>query len=355
MPFRSCWIAAFCAVAGAACGVDRPPAPAPDSGFGPRDAGFGADAGSDAGAPDAGLLDAGVADAGSPHPVGCVDAIGAGHHSFTCSAVTYEVEIPAPCTGGGCGAIVDIHGATMSASAQDKSTRLKTLGTNAGYVVVQPTAPITVIGRSWTPATDDAKVWKFIEQLREALVIDPKRLHVTGFSQGGAMTWRFLCAHADVIASGAPIAAADGSLSTNTPPFKLDCAFDANAAPSRQLPILQMHGTTDGLVPIAKGHQQRDAVVAKWGLGSPAVVSTDAKHTRTRFTNAQGTVFEFLEHGYEAPPPLILVPLKGHCVPGGDDLPANGTLGQTMFFSCAPPVAFDWGQVVLQFFIDHPR
>ncbi len=351
---RVALIAAFCSGL-FGCGVDRPPQPpAFDAGSGPSDAGFKADAGAADAGFDAGLPDAGAPDAGQPHPVGCVGSVAAGHHSFSCSAVTYEVEIPAACTAGGCGAIVDIHGATMTASAQDKSTRLRTIGKNAGFVVVQPTAPVTLIGRSWTPSTDDPKVWKFVQELTQALVLDPKRLHFTGFSQGGAMTWRMLCAHADAIASAAPIAAADGSLQPSVGPFTLDCPFDGAQKPSRPVPILQMHGTTDGLVPIAKGLQQRDAVVAAWGLGAPSVVSMDSKHTRTRFTHAQGAVLEFLQHGYETPPPLILVPLKGHCVPGGDDLPANGTLGQTMFFSCNPPNAFDWGQVVLQFFIDHP-
>lgn len=351
-------IAACCAVVGG-CGVDRPPAPVTDSGFIPDGGGFGSDAGSDAGARDAGLdaglPDAGTIDAGQPGPVGCVGNVSAGHHAFTCSSVTYEVEIPAACAGGGCGAIFDIHGATMTAAAQEKSTRLRALGKTKGFVVVQPTAPFTVIGNSWTPASDDPKVWKFATELFEALRIDPKRIHFTGFSQGGAMTWRMLCAHADVIASAAPIAAADGSLQPANPPFKLDCAFDGTQAPSRQLPILQMHGTADGLVAIAKGQQQRDAVIAKWGLGAGTVVASDAKHTHTRFTNAQGTVFEFLQHDYQVPPPLIAVPLKGHCIPGGDDLPANASLGQTMYFSCAPPNAFDWGQTVLQFFIDHPK
>lgn len=170
------------------------------------------------------------------------------------------------------------------------------------------------------------------------------------------MTWRMVCAHADAIASAAPIAAADGqSLTSTSPPFKLDCPFDSSASPSRQLPILQMHGTADGLVPFAKGTQQRDAVVAKWGLGAPTVVTSDSKHTHTRFTNPSGAVFEFLQHDYLVPPPLVLVPLQGHCVPGGSDLPANASLGQTMYFSCAPPNAFTWGARVMKFFVDHPR
>lgn len=34
--------------------------------------------------------------------------------------------------------------------------------------------------------------------------IDPMRIHMTGFSQGGALSWRFICDHADVLASVAP-------------------------------------------------------------------------------------------------------------------------------------------------------
>ena len=280
----------------------------------------------------------------------------AGHRTFNCSSVTYEVEIPAACTGGGCGVVFDIHGATMNATSMEKSTALRALGKAAGYVVVQPTAPLTFIGNGWTPATDDAKVWTFTQQLLQALVINPKRIHFTGFSQGGAMTWRMLCAHADVIASAAPIAAADGqSLTSSSPPFALDCPFESSKSPSVQIPILHMHGTADGLVPFGKATQQRDAVIAKWSLGSPTVVTSDAKHTHTRFTNASGTVYEFLQHDYVVPPPLVFVPLQGHCIPGGADLPANATLGQTMWFSCAQPNAFVWGSLVLKLFIDHPK
>lgn len=354
----------LCVCLAGACGVDRPPSGV-DSGASDTDAGVSdggksdaglSDAGVDAGASDAGV-DAGIVDAGTPKPVGCVSNIGAGHRTFVCSGVTYEVEIPTACSAnGGCGVIFDIHGATMNATGMEKSTQLRVLGKAAGYVVVQPTAPLTFIGNSWTPATDDAKVWTFTQQLLEALVIDRKRIHFTGFSQGGAMTWRILCAHADVIASAAPIAAADGqSLTSTSPPFTLDCPFDSAASPSQQVPILQMHGTTDGLVPFGKATQQRDAVIAKWSFGSPTVIASDAKHTWTRFTNATGMVFEFLQHDYVVPPPLVFVPLQGHCIPGGKDLPINASLGQTMYFSCAQPNAFEWGKAVLQFFIDHPK
>jgi polyhydroxybutyrate depolymerase len=285
-----------------------------------------------------------------------VSDVAAGHHSFSCDSITYEVEIPTACASGGCGVVVDVHGATMTATNEDKSSGLRAAGGALGYVVVQPTAPLVIGYHSWTPATDDPKVWTFVQQVVTALAINPKKLHFTGFSQGGAMTWRMLCAHADVLASVAPVAAADGqSLTSTTAPFVLDCSFTGSNLPSQQLPILQMHGTADGLVPFAKGQQQRDAVIAAWSLGSPSPVASDAKYAHTRYLSPTGTVVEFLQHDYVAPSSLLLVNLGGHCLPGGQDLPPGGTPSLTLYFSCAQPNGFVWGEKVMQFFVAHPR
>ena len=298
----------------------------------------------------------GTADAGVVGPTGCVTDVGAGHHTFSCDSITYEVEIPTACASGGCGVVVDVHGATMTAAAEDKSTGLRATAGALGYVVVQPTAPLVFAYRSWTPGTDDPKVWAFLQQVVTALAINPKKLHFTGFSQGGAMTWRMLCAHADVLASVAPVAAADGqTLSALTPPFILDCPFTGAATPSQQVPILQMHGTADGLVPFSKAQQQRDAVIAAWSLGTPTTVTTDPKFVHTRSVSATGTTVEFLQHDYVAPGSLLLVNLGGHCLPGGQDLPPNGTPNANLYFSCVQPNGFTWGQQLMQFFVAHPR
>lgn len=306
---------------------------------------------------DGGAVD--PADAGPPlvvGPVGCVTSVAAGHHAFACAGVTYDVELSSTCARGGCGVIVDVHGLSMSAALQDKSTGLRAKASAQGFVVVQPTAPAGPLGPSWTPGADDAKVWAFLGELRRALAIDPKRVHFTGFSQGGAMTWRMVCAHAGELASAAPIAAANGTtLSGSVPPFALDCPFDGRASPAAEVPILQMHGTKDALVPFAKGLQQRDAAVAAWSLGAPVVVSSDALQERTRYVSPKGTAYEFLRHDGEVTPPLFPLLLRGHCVPGGADQPGAGAPGQTLFFSCKPPTGVAWGDVVLRFFQDHPR
>ncbi len=342
-----------------ACGREDGEAAAPLPAPASTGVGGDADASTDApstDAPSTAVGDAGAGDARPVGPVGCLSVVAAGHRTFPCSGITYDVEIPAPCAGGGCGVIVDVHGLTMSGDLEEKSTGLRAKAGARGFVVVQPTAASGLLGPSWAPGTDDAKVWAFLGDLRKALAIDAKRVHFTGFSQGGAMTWRMICAHADELASAAPVAAADGAaLSGSFPPFALDCPFDARGKPAVEIPVLQMHGTRDGLVPFAKGVQQRDAVIAAWSLTRTTLVSTDGSHERTRYVSATGTTYEFLQHDWDVVPPLLPLLLRGHCIPGGQDQPGTGAPGQNLFFSCKPPNSVIWGDVVLQFFVDHPR
>jgi pimeloyl-ACP methyl ester carboxylesterase len=349
-----------------ACGgspaTNPPVVSAPDAGPGdggtpgPLDGG-GPDGGAtDAGLGDAGAPDAGAADAGTTAPAGCVTAVDAGHHVFPCEGIDYDVEVSPACAGGGCGVILDVHGYSMTAELEDKSTNLRALAGPAGYVVVQPNAPLVGLAPGWLPNVDDPKVWRFLGDVRRALRVDPRRVHVTGFSQGGAMTWRLLCAHGDELASVAPAAAADGQTpSVGLLFYALDCDFSATERPAREVPVLQAHGTLDSLVAFAKGRQQRDAVLAAWDLGSPTVVASGSDFTRTRYTNARGLEFEFVSHDAVVGTQLAPVVLGGHCLPGGADLLANGAPGQTMFFSCAPPHPFTWGRLVLDFFIAHPK
>jgi polyhydroxybutyrate depolymerase len=292
----------------------------------------------------------------TPTPFGCVTNVSAGHQVFDCDGIKYDVEISPTCAKGGCGLVLDVHGMTMSGPQEDASTQLSVIGAARGYVVVQPTAPGSSLGPSWTPETDDDKVWKFVGDVRAALAIDSKRVHVTGFSQGGAMSFRFACKHGDEIASAAPIAAASAkSLNSNVPPFVLDCAFDGTEAPARPMSILHMHGIGDGLVPIAKGREQRDRILAWLGSVTESVVSSDGKHTRTRYASAvKNVVYEYIEHDYAVPAPPIALPVQvaGHCFPGGADLVRSA--GRPLIFSCEPPVAFVWGSVVMDFFEANP-
>jgi dienelactone hydrolase len=277
-----------------------------------------------------------------PAPEGCISDVTAGHHVFACEDIDYDVEVSAACAMGGCGLIMDVHGATMDSADEDRNTNLRTIGSEAGYVVVQPTAPAGAIGPSWDPARDDPKVERFLELAMRVFRVDVDRVHFTGFSQGGYMTWRFLCRRADLFASVAPAAACTGSLFAA-------CSFMGEDTPSTEVPILYVHGRDDLIVPFSCAGPQRDAVVAGWSMTLDSTVSMDADHLWNRWQSPTGTTFEFIEHGYSAYSYL----LGGHCFPGSDDV-GTDRFG-TGNFGCEDESPFDWGATVLAFFEAHPR
>ena len=293
----------------------------------------------DDGSPGAGAAGQAMA---PPAPEGCVDDASPGHHVYSCDEFAFDVEVPPACLERACGLILDVHGFSMNGAMEDANTEMRRRGRERGYVVIQPSANPEPPLSSWDEnGADDGIVFAMLERAQRVWHLDPRRVHVTGFSQGGNMTWRMLCQHADVLASVAPAAFGDG------------CPFSADGTPSREVPTLYMHGEDDGLVPFASALAARDRVVAGWGMDGGQEIAGDASFTRTRYLSAAGTPFEFLTHRYAVTETCLVLDIKGHCFPGSTD-PGTVT-GQACSFACPGPSAFAWGEEVMAFFEAHPR
>jgi dienelactone hydrolase len=277
-----------------------------------------------------------------PVPDDCITDVEPGHHEFVCDGLTYDVEVPDACLEMACGMIFDVHGYTMSAQMQDANTGMRALGQEHGYIVVQPNAEPDPPAASWNGAVDDPKVFDFMQSVAAAWHVDANRWHFTGFSQGGFMSWRFICDHADVLASVAPAAACDGALSFG------DCSFMGEEVPSDPLDILYMHGTSDALINFGCAYPRRDAVVAHYGLGEEQVVSEGDGYRWTRH-ESDAVTFEFIEHDYAADTFI----LGGHCYPGSHD--ESGAPGQLFSYACVEPTEITWGEAAMQFFMAHPK
>ncbi len=281
-----------------------------------------------------------------PPPVldDCIDDGSAGMHVYTCEGFDYDVTIPEACLQTACGVIVDVHGLSMSAQMQEANTSIAAQGSARGYIVVQPNANPDPPVASWNPPGDDALVVDFMLRVADAFHADPDRLHFTGFSQGGFMSWRVLCEYADLLASVAPAAACgDGS-------SIVDCNFEGDAQPDVPVDVLYLHGTTDVLVPHACAPVRQAAVVAAYDLGPEQVVTQGDGYTWVRHQGDDGTVLEVITHEYNADNVAVL---GGHCYPGSDD-PGDAP-GQLFSFACVEPTDLHWGQAVLDFFDAHPR
>lgn len=272
-----------------------------------------------------------------PAPVGCVDDVTAGQRQVKCDGLTHALTVPSQCVDGSrrCGLVVDVHGMTMDSEMQDRNTGMAALGQKHGYIVIQPDAPGTPPFSSWAPA-NDAKVHRLMLDVMQTFHVDDKRVHVTGFSQGGRMTWRFIDRYPELLASAAPAG---------------HCFLDG--MPATPLPLIHIIGSKDWLINSMCGKPGKlidDELAPAWKLAGQTTVEEGADHRHLRYAGNDGVVVDLVIHDYAAKS-LIL---GGHCFPGSGDLD-GGLPGQLFGFGCTGDPPIRWGEMAMQFFIDHPK
>src|SRR5258706_7665455 len=149
---------------------------------------------------DAVTIDAAGPDATLPMPAGCITDVSAGDHTFTCGGLVVDVRIPPACEAPGCGIILVLHGDTGTGLLMDAHVKPRELGAQHGYIVLAPTGPPwngSGPGSTWH-ASNDSTLVDMVTQLSTVFRADMTKLHVTGFSRGGFVTWRLLCDHSDL-------------------------------------------------------------------------------------------------------------------------------------------------------------
>jgi len=174
---------------------------------------------------------------------------------------TYTVQLPETKPAA---LVIVLHGNTQTGADMVERTSWPQVAKREGFGVVFPDG----LNRAWadlrssdqragrTPpdGTDDAA---FIVRLTEEFVADgvadPKRIYVTGLSNGGAMTMAMICVRADLFAAAASVI------------MNLTDESAAACHPSRPVPFLMMNGTADPLVPYPGGRgTSRFAVDGFW-------------------------------------------------------------------------------------------
>jgi polyhydroxybutyrate depolymerase len=267
----------------------------------------------------------------APVPNDCVQDVTPGTQALTCEGLELLLTVPDACLNEACGLIADVHGFGMTGQVMEDQTHMQSLAGAEGYIVVQPTA--SGAPPAWSEA-NDPQVRAIMQHVIDAWHVDPKRVHIDGYSMGGWMTWRFVCKYSDLIASAAPMAAGAS---------RGVCDFSEANRPARQIPIFYTHGRLDGLVTYSQAETIVPQVTGAWYAGvTPSVIEEADDYRWERWTNAEGNVFEFLQHDWKFAPGAV-ESLGGHCFPGSD-----GGL------ACPGGNPVVWSETVLQFFIDHP-
>lgn len=225
--------------------------------------------------------------------------------------------------------VVNFHGYSDSPEQQEEFSVMSEDAEQQGFVVAYPKG--TGLLKGWnagaccgsavTNDTDDVGFAEaLVDEIAAVSCIDKDRVYATGYSNGGFLSHRLAC-ESSVFAGIAPVAGVMGMDSCE---------------PSRTIPVLQIHGTSDLTVPyngnIALGFPSVDASMEGW---SDRLSCSDAAPT-VFFEQGDTTCVQW--SGCDAPLGLCTVDGGGHTWPGGEapllrgktstDLDANAILLQ---------------------------
>jgi polyhydroxybutyrate depolymerase len=162
---------------------------------------------------------------------------------------TYQLYVPPGAdTGPKRPLIINMHGYANDAPYQANLSAMNPIADTAGFYVVYPNArPGLFFQRQWRDDLADAAnpdilfLGQLIDALGASYNIDTSKVFATGYSNGGGMAVALACALPGRIKGIAPIAAAipQGNASRCTPAL--------------YRPLLQIHGTADGVININGG------------------------------------------------------------------------------------------------------
>ncbi len=188
---------------------------------------------------------------------------------------SYNPTTPAPL-------IVALHGYTSSGQQAQEFFGLQAQAEKRGFITAYPDGTKDANGQPFWNATDSccnfallpiddsAYLISVINDVSKAYAIDPKRVFFIGHSNGGFMSYRMACEHADRIAAIVSVAGetfADPSACT----------------PSKPVSVLQVQGSTDEAIAYAGGKIFRNPYP-----GAETTVKTWAKYNRCDATSRPG-------------------------------------------------------------------
>ncbi|MGA0557514.1 alpha/beta hydrolase family esterase [Larkinella sp. VNQ87] len=215
--------------------------------------------------------------------------------------------------------VIGLHGFGGNALQFEKDYLFTQKANQASFVVVYPEAvpsdgPLGL--RTWNAGAccgyaeenqidDIGFIRNLIDRLGADYRIDPKRVYVTGMSNGGMMAYRLACELSDKIAA---VAAVSSTMIVAKP-----------CRPGRAVPLLHIHSVRDTIVPYQGGiglggyrFPPVDSVLSVWaGLNAcrPAPV--------TRVDNAGYSLREWTDCAPKSVIQAYLTKDGGHSWPGG--------------------------------------
>lgn len=157
--------------------------------------------------------------------------------------------------------VLNFHGYTSNATEQMFYGDFRAIADREGFLVVHPEGTLDINGNThfnvgWGGSTVDdiGFTAALIDTIASQYKINHKRVYSTGMSNGGFMSYTLACALSDRVAA---IASVTGTMNVGQ---------DALCAPTRPVPVLEIHGTNDLTVPYegTEFFQGTEAVIDYW-------------------------------------------------------------------------------------------
>jgi polyhydroxybutyrate depolymerase len=173
-------------------------------------------------------------------------------------------------------------------------------GLNRAWADYRPNA--NRAGRTPPKGTDDIGfITALIGKLIADGIADPRRIYVTGLSNGGAMTMTMACARADLFAAAASVI------------INFTDAMASACRPAKPVPMLMINGTADPLIPYEGGRgTSRLAMPGFW-----STARTFAFWRRVNGCETQDAEVADLPHR-DGSDPTTVTRIASHCPPGRD-------------------------------------
>ena len=232
---------------------------------------------------------------------------------------TYRIHVPKEYNATHAVSVVLVfHGYGGNAAGMERGSGFSTLADEQGFLAVYPQGlpdkqtnkPFWAeIGPIDYGVDDTLFVSDILNDVQQTYCVNAHRIYATGFSNGGGVTNLLACRLAGRIAAFAP-------LSANA------YAIPGGCHPGRPVPLLDMHGTADPLlpyngIPLSKNPDwplpSLPAYMQSWATRDgctqgPDIFLREAKVTGMQWTGCQGNVGVVhyrIEGGGHAWPPLI--------------------------------------------------
>lgn len=212
---------------------------------------------------------------------GCTLSSTNGTVSRSLGGRSYLVNVPAGLSASQVPLLVSLHGAGSTGSQDELFTGWSSFAASHGFIVAYPQARPFDFGGVWDPYTSTSEDYSFLRDvvadISATWCVDPRRVHLDGWSNGAVMSQREACEAADTFASATSYAGGPPDI----PGVAKACT------PSRPISVGLLAGQFDFTYPALASNASDWR--ARNGCGAAAVHTVDSYGSTDTYSCAAGT------------------------------------------------------------------